>query len=211
MAVATLTRPKKRRVAKAHPALTNGRARRRRMITLDEFYAMPEGPPQEYDEGELICLAEPTTHYQRIQRKLLRAVDDFVTKHDLGEVFLPVNVQLDNRHSFAPDLSLLSRENAERHDEALGRILGAPDLVVEIISPHGGRQRDRIRKFQVYYETGVHWYWIVDPDERIIEEYHWGAEGYIATCRVAEGTFTPTAFPGLKLELDELFGPAAEE
>lgn len=211
MAVATLTRPKKRRAAKVRPVMTNGRARRRRTIKLDEFYAMPEGPPEEYDEGELICLAEPHGRHTRIQGKLFLSVHAHVTQNKSGEVWLPINVQLDNRHSFAPDLTFVSAENRSRYNEKLGRVIGAPDLVAEIISPRGGRQRDRIRKFKVYYECGVQWYWILDPDERIIEEYHWGAEGYIVTSRVDEGAFTPGAFPGLKIELDELFSAAAEE
>jgi Uma2 family endonuclease len=53
---------------------------------------------------------------------------------------------------------------------------GAPDLVIEIVSPDSGFH-DRGRKFDLYRDAGVREYWIVDPDERVVEVYRLETEG----------------------------------
>jgi len=75
---------------------------------------------------------------------------------------------------------------------------------VEIVSKYGAG-RDRVVKFNTYFAAGVSWYWIIDPDSLIIEEYHAEEKGYMRTIAAAEGeVFRPQAMPGLEFNLHEL-------
>ncbi|HRF96373.1 MAG TPA: Uma2 family endonuclease, partial [Aggregatilineales bacterium] len=68
-----------------------------------------------------------------------------------------------------PDILWVSPENTHC-DITNKRLIGAPDLVIEILSPSTHRQ-DRIAKFELYDAHGVGEYWIVDPQEQLIEVY----------------------------------------
>jgi Uma2 family endonuclease len=104
-----------------------------------------------------------------------------------------------------PDLTFLATEHLDRMTDE-GLIAGAPDLVIEISSP-STRHRDRVTKLHAYREAGVPWYWIVDPDDLIIEEYRLTPEGYLVAQSVATGDdFEPGLFPGLTISLAELLG-----
>jgi len=81
-------------------------------------------------------------------------------------------------------------------------------MVTEIVSNDAAR--DRIRKFQVYFENGAAWYWLVTQSLEI-EEYHWVPQGYVRTASVAAGeVFRPQVFPGLEINLQELLGVSEE-
>lgn len=78
----------------------------------------------------------------------------------------PVGVRLTDDTVLGPDLLLVLKAHADRFGELA--IMGAPDLVVEILSP-GTAQRDLGRKRELYERHGVQEYWIVDPESRAIE------------------------------------------
>ncbi len=91
-----------------------------------------------------------------------------------------------------------------------GRIVGAPDLVVEIVSPSSA-SRDRVAKFNAYRQAGVPWYWLVDGESLVVEEFQLTSAGYLAIARVAAGgTFQPQLFPGLQINLANLLGEPVE-
>ena len=66
-----------------------------------------------------------------------------------------------------PDIFFIAREHADRIGE---EACGAPDLVMEVLSP-GTQETDRGEKFFEYAHAGVREYWLVDPDKRRIEVY----------------------------------------
>jgi len=82
---------------------------------------------------------------------------------------------------------------------------GSPDLVIEIVSPASGR-KDRKEKFSLYQRHGVGEYWIVDPDEQVVEAYRHNGEHFERI-----GAYSPEdqpgvrALPGFKLDLSETF------
>jgi Uma2 family endonuclease len=78
-------------------------------------------------------------------------------------------LHLDDDNSFEPDLFWISPENAQCFLEENGRYWrGAPDLVVEILSPSTASD-DRGVKFEVYQKHGVGEYWLVDPEAKFVE------------------------------------------
>ena len=91
----------------------------------------------------------------------------FVKERDLGTVFpAPCDVVLSNTDVVQPDLLFVSRER--EHILAGGdNVQGAPDLVVEILSPSTAA-RDRTLKRSLYARHGVREFWLVDPKEGTI-------------------------------------------
>ncbi len=85
----------------------------------------------------------------------------------LGRVFsAPLDVELAPNRVVQPDVLVLLNKNLEKI--AARRIVGAPDLVVEVASP-GTAAYDRLNKFEAYAQAGVDEYWIVHPEMRTVE------------------------------------------
>ena len=182
-----------------------------RMSGLADFEALPEGPPDyEFDGGKLIAMPRPHPRHQRIIMRLGAALDEYISKNALGSIWPEVDVQLSRHRVYVHDLIYLAQEHQERYSEARGRIVGTPDLAVEIVSP-ASASRDRVVKFNAYREAGVPWYWLVDGETLVIEEFRLMPEGYLAVARVAAGeAFRPQLFPELEIDLASLIGEPAE-
>ncbi len=84
---------------------------------------------------------------------------------------------------------------------------GAPDLVIEILSPTT-EARDRGIKLKAYARFGVREYWIVDPVAQAVEVYRLTAEGFhlAATCAKGKTVETPL-LPGFSLAVGSIFKP----
>ena len=175
-------------------------------MTLEDFRALPEGPPYyEYEEGELILVASPTPEHQDIVAELSHLLRQFVRQHQLGRVVMEVDVYLPDGRGYIPDLAYLATEHLHWLNPIDRKIHGSPDLVVEVTSSTPAR--DRVHKFRVYYGNGVPWYWIVDSNTLAIEEYHATAQGYLRTASVAPGEdFRPQLFTDLVINLVALLG-----
>ena len=176
-------------------------------ITVREFLDMDfeEGYLYELINGEIMKHASPSTLHQRTSRKLLRQMDNFVVEHNLGEVFYaPYDVLLDEENLALPDLVFVSAARA--HIVGPNRIEGAPDLVVEILSP-GNWKIDRGDKMKIYERFGVAEYWIVDPRSQSIEVYVLRDGDYDLAWAAAEsGEIESGVLPGFKLDIQQVFG-----
>jgi Uma2 family endonuclease len=181
----------------------------KRPMTLADFDALPEGPPDyEFERGRFIDMPRPHPRHQKIILRLGALLDHHVSTATLGAVWPEVDVQLSRWRVLAPDLVFLSQAFLARYAADRGRIVGAPDLVVEVVSP-ASASRDRVTKFNAYREAGVPWYWLIDSQSLAIEEYRLMSEGYLAVARVAAGErFRPQLFPELDIDLAELVGEA---
>lgn len=146
-----------------------------RKITYREFREMEfdDNDPYWYEllNGVLVRKSAPHILHQRISKKPFRLLESFVIEKKLGEVFYaPVDVVLSADSAPQPDLMYISHTNAAVLNEEEGVINGAPDLVVEIISPSSVK-RDRIEKKALYEKFGIIEYWLVDPNNQSIEIY----------------------------------------
>lgn len=137
----------------------------RTKLTYDDYAAMPEGDRYELIDGVLIMVASPNREHQSIQLELSFQVVTVVKNEDLGWVFNPpFDVLFSRTEVVQPDLVFVSKEREDIITDA--NIQGAPDLVVEILSPSSTR-RDWRDKFDMYERHGVREYWLIDPDRRM--------------------------------------------
>jgi Uma2 family endonuclease len=89
--------------------------------------------------------------------------------------------------------------------------LGAPDLIIEILSPTNTHKEMR-EKFEIYEEAGVKEYWIVNYVERNVLIYKLNEEGKYIGLKpfVEEDTITTSLFPNLEVNLEEVFSAMDE-
>ncbi len=120
-----------------------------------------DGLRREIHHGELIILPSPSKEHQDILGNLNDLVRPYVRLHRLGYTsFAPFDVILEFDETAIPDYLFV---RAERLEMVTNRaILGAPDWMVEILSPTSGK-RDLESKKQLYQDHGVELYWVIDP------------------------------------------------
>ena len=158
----------------------------------------------EWVDGEVILMAPGNEDHETIDEWLGRLLGEFVERRDLGKFLRNMFVRFAKKRSRrVPDLMFISE--ARRHRIKPTYVDGAPDLIVEIISPDS-RNRDRRDKYVEYQAAGVREYWIIDPVLRRVDAYALRGRKYDAI--VPRGDrFTSTVLSGFYLRTDWLFGP----
>ena len=175
--------------------------------TLQEYFALPEGPPiYEFEAGKLIEMQRPHSRHQKIVLRLAQPIDNYLVRYKRGEIWPEIEVVLPGQTKvYIPDLVCLVTEPLSLLQKE-GRIHGAPDLVIEVLSP-ATRQRDRTSKMKSYQGASVQWYWLAEQADLTIEEFELTDRGYLATQLIPSGAiFYPTLFPDLTINLAELMG-----
>ena len=174
--------------------------------THADLLAMPEdGKRREIIDGQLYITPSPVTPHQRILRNLTFALGKFLELHPLGELlFAPMDVILGEYDGVEPDLLFVLNEHRHYLQDW---VRGAPDLVVEILSPTTVA-RDRGLKMKAYARYRVGEYWIVDPVAQVIEVYRLTAEGFrLATTHAQNDILETSLLPGFSLPVGSIFQP----
>jgi Uma2 family endonuclease len=144
----------------------------------------------------------PTTAHQRLVLSLATVIKSVLRGHPCTAYIAPTHVILSETNVVQPDVFVV----CDPAKVTPAGIRGAPDLVVEILSPSTGL-KDRRAKRALYERFGVREYLLVDPDAKIVERYAIGAEGAYGRADV----FAPTetlplvSLAPLSLPLAEVF------
>ena len=141
-----------------------------RLYTLEDYLRLPDDQRVELIDGVFYDMAAPTTIHQGVAGFLHKKFLDFVMENK-GPCFpfiSPVDVQLDcdDKTVVQPDILVV----CDRTKYKNGRVFGAPDLVVEVLSP-STRRKDMQLKMYKYAGAGVREYWMVDPDKKLVVQY----------------------------------------
>ena len=173
-------------------------------FTYEDYKNTPDDVRYELLDGELIIMTSPSRAHQRLVLRLGSLLAAFVTAANLGEIFIaPFDVFFNDTNVLQPDILFVSRERAYISTE--NNIRGAPDLVIEILSPSTAG-RDRTFKRTLYERHGIKEYWMVDTDARNITVLILGENGYELAGIYGEGqTLTSPTLTGFSLNLDDLF------
>ena len=174
-------------------------------FTVADYMTTPDDKRFELLDGELVLAPSPTTRHQRILSGLYLALEDFVASGQLGQVFFaPIDVLLDDTDVVQPDLLFVSNARSAIITEA--NIQGAPDLVVEVLSPSTGA-RDRGYKQTLYAAHGVAEYWLVDPEAERVEVLTAGDQGLSPAGSYGRGeALASPLLEGLEVSIDGVFG-----
>lgn len=146
----------------------------------------------------------PSPKHQRILGNLFSELRTYVRANALGEVLIsPIDVVLEEHIVVEPDIVFVSRQQQEIiGDEA---IHGAPELVVEILSP-SSFYHDLRRKMKLYGQFGVQEYWIADPEKQTLDLYvRAGNEPQLSRQFACHETFESPLLPGFRLAVSAIF------
>jgi Uma2 family endonuclease len=173
-------------------------------ITYEALCRM--APPEsrwELFDGEAYMSPSPSRRHQELLIRLVLAFEGARGKGD-KVFFAPLDVVLSPGTVHQPDLILVLERN---RDVLKDVIRGAPDLVVEILSP-SFEERDRVMKMETYARHGVGEYWIVDDEARRLEVYRLDREAaayrLAATCAPGDISRTPL-LPLVAIDIRALF------
>ncbi len=174
-------------------------------MTYDQYCLLPEDRNQyELFDGELVMTPSPTRQHQEIVGKLFRRLAAHVDEQLLGEVYIaPLDTIFDQYTILQPDILFVCK--ARLPEVGRERIEGAPDLVVEVLSPTTFH-KDLRRKMAVYSQFGVREYWIVDPEVRAIELHCQAEKGLELSRRFSsQETFESRLLSGFQIVVSSIF------
>ena len=173
-------------------------------FTYDDYLNTPEDKRYELLDGDLVALSSPEEFHQRVSILLGSKLVQFAVGNSLGQIYhAPFDVVLSDIDVVQPDLIFVSNERTDIITPA--NIQGAPDLVVEILSPSTAA-RDKTFKRSLYAKHGITEYWMVDLTEKTITILRLGERGFevVDTCGEGEILTSPT-LPGFTLNLNGIF------
>ena len=173
-------------------------------FTYEDYLNAPEDERYELLAGELVVAPAPGERHQSFSIRLGWKLIQFVDENRLGEVYsAPFDVVLSAWDVVQPDLLFVSNARAGIITDA--NLQGAPDLVVEILSPSTA-ERDKTFKYALYAEHGVGEYWIVDTDAKTITVLLLGERGFaVAGIYGAGETLESPTLRGFALDLGDVF------
>jgi Uma2 family endonuclease len=161
-------------------------------------------------KGKIFEMVAPATFHQEVSRELFGALYTYLKGHQCKVFCAPFDIRLPKESKadhqiynvVQPDICVI----CDLHKLDRKGCIGAPDIVVEILSPGNNKKELRI-KYELYQEFGVREYWIVDPNKRAVMKHVLNDTGiYITYPAIASGNmFTSDTLPGFALNLDEIF------
>ncbi len=144
---------------------------------MEVFEMLPEGTLAEVINNVIYMSPAPSFEHQDVAAVLHTAMNVHVIKNNLGKcLYAPLDIFFDGNNALQPDIVFISNENMGIVKD--GKVKGAPDLIVEILSP-GNKKHDTERKKPVYEKFGVKEYFIVDPKTKEVFTYYHNGTQYV--------------------------------
>jgi Uma2 family endonuclease len=177
------------------------------LLTVADLDLMPDDNNRyEIIEGELFISCVASIKHQLIVVNILIDFQNFIDRNPLGLVVPGPGVIFSEYSGVIPDVIFISNERRSEiaADE---RVMGAPDLVIEIVSPGAeNERRDRVVKRQLYGKHGVREYWIVYPESRSIEIYVFDGQALnLANTFTETDELMSTVLHGYRVQVQKLF------
>jgi len=170
---------------------------------IDFYENISEFCKSEFINGELIVHAPVVKEHNEVNGNLYKIIDTYVVDHELGFVGIEKILIRLTRNDYEPDLCFFKKKKADKF-EVGQKFFPAPDLVIEVISK-GTVKRDRGIKYQDYEKHQVEEYWIVDPQKKIVEQYHLKKGKYELILKSKNGEIKSFAIKGLKMPIQIIF------
>ena len=138
--------------------------------TITDIYDLPEGQRAELIDGQIYYMAPPSRRHQEISIQLSTVINSYIKSRNGSCKVYPapfaVFLNEDNKNYVEPDISVICDPDKPTDKGCTG----APDWIIEIVSPSSKRMDYFIKLFQ-YRSAGVREYWIVDPDKQRVTVY----------------------------------------
>jgi Uma2 family endonuclease len=171
--------------------------------TAHDYDLLPENAPFQLINGKLIFMPSPKDIHQQIVGNIYFEIRSYLKSNKIGELRVsPLDVHFDDENIVQPDLLFVSISRKSIIDEFIN---GAPDFVVEVLSP-GNTKTEMQEKMNLYGQYDVIEYWIVKPTEQSVDVYY-NQEHQMQLQQQAgvEDTIKSKAIKGFELEVKRIF------
>lgn len=171
--------------------------------TFEEWAELPESFRAELHDGVLVAMGEPTRKHQEIFGEIFNQLYNFLKGKPCKVYATPFGVRLNEKEDtvFEPDITVVCDKSKLEHR---GICHGAPDMVVEILSPSTSRI-DKVYKFNKYLEAGVREYWIVDQEFDFVQVHILRDGSYITRMYSKESRVPVSVLEGCVINLEDVF------
>lgn len=172
--------------------------------TIEDYMALPEEQRVELIDGVFYDMSAPVVVHQAIGGEIHYKLREFIrdNKGKCIALAAPTDVQLDcdNKTMVQPDVLVV----CDRDKFKFGRLYGAPDFVVEVLSPSTSK-KDKVLKLSKYCNAGVREYWMVDPMKKRVFVYDFENEDF-PTVYTFEDVIPVQIFDGrCKIDFREIY------
>ncbi len=187
--------------------------KQKRKFTYSDYVTWNDDESWEVIHGEAYNMTPaPATNHQLISGELLFQIRSQLKEKPCKVIAAPFDVRLpigekkeeEIENIVQPDISVVC--DPGKLDEK--GCLGPPDLIIEIISPSTSR-KDRMEKFFLYEQVGVKEYWLVSPDDKIVEIFILGTDGKYSRPEIYNETHTIQlkikVLKDIKIDLNSVF------
>ena len=175
---------------------------REQHYTSEDYWNLPEGHRAELIDGQLYDMAPPSRMHQKLISQFMLVLGQYIRDHHgTCEVYpapFAVNLDAEDKDWVEPDISVIC-DTSKLDDRGCN---GAPDLVVEVVSP-SSRRIDYSTKNALYSEAGVREYWIVDPEKEQTTVYRYEDDAAPIVYPFADN-IPVGIFPGLAINVADL-------
>ena len=173
-------------------------------LTYEDYYKLDDDVRYELIDGVLYNMAAPTLIHQDIVLRLGRWLGNFLEGKKCKVFISPVDVRL-NADKFddivvQPDVIVV----CDKDKIGPKNIIGAPDLIIEVLSPSSGHM-DKVIKHKKYLEAGVREYWIVDPSDKTVSVNLPENKKYYTWYYGNENVVPVHVLEGMEIDLAKLF------
>ncbi len=176
-------------------------------MSLDDFLALGETDGKwELDDGVLYIMGSGSPDHQFIIQRFCRHIDDYLDGFEdpPAEFYHEMTTILSRELQRAPEPDIVIILAQSRGIVGVSRVEGTPDIVVEILSTD--RNRDLVRKRQIYAEAGVAEYWPIDPRNDTVTQLELRGGVYAERAVLGPGDVLITPLlPELAIPLSEIF------
>jgi Uma2 family endonuclease len=177
--------------------------------TIQDVEALPDNEWIRYEiiDGELFVTRAPHHKHQHVTGRIFSVLDNWSLESGLGEPSIMPGLIFSDSDNVAPDVVWISHERLAQVQDQAGHFRGAPELVVEVLSPgKANEDRDRLAKLKLYSVQGVQEYWIVDRIAQRVEVYRREqAQLVIVATLLASDVLVSPLLPGFTCEIARLF------
>ncbi len=177
---------------------------KKKAFTYKDYEKLPEGAPYQLIGGELVMTPSPVPYHQILIGRIFLTLSEYTKENNAGSVILsPIDVYFSETDTYQPDIIFIGRDRLDIIGKK--KIEGAPDFIIEILSPATAYYDLRAKK-DVYEQSGVKEYWIVDPMQKSIEAFvNKKGKFELAGSARSEGAVRSHILKGLAVSLKEIF------
>ncbi len=180
--------------------------------TIRDVEALPDNEWIRYEivDGELFVTRSPHHKHQQVTGRIFAVLDSWSLENGLGEASIMPGLIFSDSDNVAPDVVWVSHQRLAQIEDEAGHLQGAPELVVEVLSPgKANEDRDRLAKLKLYSLQGVQEYWIVDRIAQRVEVYRRETAQLVLAATLLSGDrITSPLLPNFGCDINQWFKQA---